>query len=49
MSGPDKILNSEEQAVLRQRFEAIEEGIGRDMHEKLERMAQRIETQTFIP
>ena len=45
----NKILNSEEQVVLRQRFEAIEEGIGRDVHERLERMAQRIETQTFTP
>lgn len=41
----NKILNVEEQAALRQQFEAVEEGIGRDMHARLERLAQQIEAQ----
>ncbi len=39
----DKILGAEDQAALRERFEAVEAGIGPDVHRRLERLAEDIQ------
>lgn len=42
----NKILNLEEREDLRQRFETVEEDIGRDVHHRLTELANRLEEST---
>jgi hemerythrin-like domain-containing protein len=39
----NKILGAEDQTALRERFAAVEAGIGPDVHRRLERLAEAIE------
>ena len=45
----NKVLNPEDQKDLREKFEMVEEAIGRDVHHRLEHTAEEIERKTLTP
>jgi hemerythrin-like domain-containing protein len=42
----NKVLSPEDQKDLREKFEMVEEAIGRDVHDRLDRLAEEIERKT---
>ena len=45
----NKVLNPEDQKDLRAKFEMVEEAIGREVHHRLEHIAEEIERKTLTP